>query len=373
MYMTQIAIDTPFNELPLLPPDFDFDDVEILKMVNSANLALSNLNGISKHLPNRMWLVSPMTVREAVSSSGVENINTTVADVFEAELFPELELSGAKKETSYYKEALLKGFDLIQKQGFLSTNGIIEIQKVLEPNKSGIRKIPNTKIKSGLGKDSKTIYYPPEGENVILDKLKNFEQYFNNFENDTEIDPLIKAAILHYQFEAIHPFLDGNGRTGRILIVLYLVLAQRLDVPILFISDFILKNRDFYYQVLNDVTFQKDWKSLVKYFLYAIRIQATTTGITIFKIQKQMEDFKDTLIKKNHKMLSSDLINFLFSSPMSTYESMSKALNIHKNTSSKYLNELVKYGLLDRMKYKKEVVFINTEFLKILSDPTDNN
>lgn len=368
--MTIPGIDKPFNELPLLPPDFNFDDIEVLKLVNIANLALSELNSLSKSLPNRIWLVSPLTVREAVASSGVENINTTVNDVFEAELFPGNTLNGPKKETLYYKDALLKGFDLVQKLGFINTNGIIEIQKVLEPNKAGIRKIPNTKIKSGIGENAKTIYYPPEGENVILEKLNNFEKYFNNFDNDKEIDPLIKMAILHYQFEAIHPFLDGNGRTGRILIVLYLVLARRLDVPILFISDFILKNKSFYYEVLNDVTFKKDWKSLIKYFLLAINTQAVETQITVRKIKREMLKFQSILQIKNPKMLSTDFINFLFSSPIYTYESFSKGLKIHKNTAVKYLNQLVDFGLLERSKIKKDVVFTNTRFLKLLNSPT---
>ncbi len=369
--MLQKAIDTPFNELPILPPDFNFDDVEILKMVNQANLELSKLNGLSKSLPNRMWLIAPLSVKEAVDSSGVENINTTIADVFEAELFPEKEETGPRKETLNYKNALLKGYKLVQEKGFISTNLIIEIQKELEPNKSGIRKIPGTKIQSGYGEDTKTIYYPPEGYEIILEKLKNLEDYINKEENDflRDIDPLIKMAIIHYQFESIHPFLDGNGRTGRILMVLYLVLQKRLDVPILFLSNYILKNRAEYYQVLNDVTFKQGWKSLVLYFLRAIATQAIQTIIVVLKIQTQIEEFKKVLSEKNPKMLSTDFVDTIFASPMITYESLSKDLKIHKNTASKYLNQLVKFGLLERMKYKKEVVFINQKYLDILNSP----
>jgi Fic family protein len=345
--------------------------VEILKMVNTANLALSNLNGLSKSLPNRMWLIAPLSVKEAVDSSGVENINTTVADVFEAELFPEKEEIGARKETLNYKNALLKGYELVTKKGFINTNLIIEIQKELEPNKAGIRKIPNTKIQSGYGENTKTIYYPPEGYEVILDKLKNLEDYINQEDEDfpNQIDPLIKMAIIHYQFESIHPFLDGNGRTGRILMVLYLVLKQRLDVPILFLSNYILKNRAGYYQVLNDVTFEQDWKSLILYFLYAITTQATQTNAVVLKIQIQIEKFKKVLSEKNPKLLNSDFVDTIFASPMITYESLSKDMKIHKNTASKYLNELVKFGLLERMKYKKEVVFVNQKYLAILNSP----
>ena len=369
--MPKKAIDKPYNELPPLPPDFNFDDVEILKMVNTANLALSNLNGLSKSLPNRMWLIAPLSVKEAVDSSGVENINTTVADVFEAELFPEKEEIGARKETLNYKNALLKGYELVTKKGFINTNLIIEIQKELEPNKAGIRKIPNTKIQSGYGENTKTIYYPPEGYEVILDKLKNLEDYINQEDEDfpNQIDPLIKMAIIHYQFESIHPFLDGNGRTGRILMVLYLVLKQRLDVPILFLSNYILKNRAGYYQVLNDVTFEQDWKSLILYFLYAIATQATQTNSVVLKIQIQIEKFKKVLSEKNPKLLNSDFVDTIFASPMITYESLSKDMKIHKNTASKYLNELVKFGLLERMKYKKEVVFVNQKYLAILNSP----
>lgn len=373
--MSQKAIDTPFNELPILPPDFNFDDVEILKMVNTANLALSKLNGLSKSLPNRMWLIAPLSVKEAVDSSGIENINTTVADVFEAELFPEKEETGPRKETLNYKNALLKGYKLVEEKGFININLIIEIQKELEPNKSGIRKISGTKIQSGYGKDAKTIYYPPEGYEVILEKLKNLEDYMNT-ENDDfpdQIDPLIKMAIIHYQFESIHPFLDGNGRTGRILMVLYLVFIKRLDVPILFLSNYILKYRTEYYQVLNDATFKQDWKSLILYFLQAIAIQAVKTTSVVLDIQNQMLKFRKVLLEKNPKILNSDFVDTIFTSPMITYESLSKELKIHKNTASKYLNQLAKFGLLERIKYKKEVVFVNQKYLEILNNPFENS
>lgn len=278
-------------------------------MVNTANLALAQLNGIFKQIPNTFWLISPLSIREAVASRGIENINTTVAEIFEAELFPE------EKST---------------------------------------------------GPNAKTIYYPPEDHEIIFDKLKNFENYFNDFSNDQEIDPLIKAAILHYQFEAIHPFLDGNGRTGRILIVLYLVLAKRLEVPILFISDYILKTRSEYYQVLHNTTFKKDWKSLVLYMLWVITTQALQTQNTVLKIIVEMKEFQKTLKEKNFKTGNIDFVNFIFSSPMITYESLSKGLNLHKNTASKQLNELAKHGLLKKTKYKKEVVFINHKLLEIL-------
>ena len=225
----------PFNDLPPLPPEFNFDDIDILKKVNKANIALSKLSGEAKSIPNREVLIEPLTFREAVASSEIENIHTTVDESFQDTFIVEAELKKEQKETKNYRKALLTGYELIKKNGFLNTNSFIEIQSVLEPDKPGIRKVPGIKIQN---KTTKEIFYtPPEGESLIRNLLKNYEDYFNDFSDD--IDPLIKMAVMHYQFEAIHPFLDGNGRTGRILMVLYICLAKRLDLPILFISGYI--------------------------------------------------------------------------------------------------------------------------------------
>ena len=356
------ASDQPFNQLPLLPPTCDLDDVQILKKVNTANKALARLNGASLAVPNRILLLEPLTVREAVASSGIENIHTTVSEVFQAELFPIEEAPKPQKETLHYKQALLHGHRYLLEKHFLATNGIIEIQSILEPDKPGIRKLPGTKI---ADQNTGVVYYtPPDGEERLRDYLKNFDDNYNNHTGD--VDPLIMNAILHYQFEAIHPFYDGNGRTGRILMVLHLVLSQCLDLPILFLSGYINKNRAEYYRLLRAVSSEGAWKPWILYILQAIETQALSTATTIdamlqlqVKLEVAMRQIKPVLPVK-------DLSEYLFSTPFYSRQRLADRLGKHPNSSLKYLNSLEEAGLLTSFSYKREKVFILDEFLKLL-------
>ena len=352
----------PFNELPLLPPDINLDDVEILKKVNSANIALSKLEGSSIAIPNRDLLVEPLTVREAVASSGIENINTTVAEVFQAEAFPDMKMTKGQKETLHYKDALIVGYALIKKHGFLNTNSFIEIQRMIEPNKP-IRKLPGTNLRSSA--TGEILYTPPEGEERIRQLLKNYEDYYNDFDHD--IDPLIRLAILHYQFEAIHPFEDGNGRTGRVLMVLYLILSKRLEIPILFISGYINKNRPEYYRLLNQVTADSAWKEWIFFILNAIEIQAKETAKTITDIKNMREEFKESIKTKQPKIYSADLVDYLFANPFYSQQGLSKAIGKERKTSAKYLNSLLEEKLIETFKFKREKIYFCPRLLKLLS------
>ncbi|MCL4392594.1 Fic family protein, partial [Patescibacteria group bacterium] len=324
-----ISKDVPYNSLPLIPPDFNFDDIDILKAVNEANKSLYSLKFAVMELKNPFLLVSLLSTIEARASSEIENINTTIAEVFQAELFDKKEISKPQKEVIYYKDAIIYGFNLIEQKSFLSTNDYINIQRILEPNKSGIRKLPGTKIVNTTLK--KVIYTPPENEDFIRDLLKNFELFFND--NVNTIDPLIKVSILHYQFEAIHPFYDGNGRTGRILIVLYLILQKILPYPILFISGFILENKGDYYRNLNNITFENSWKNWVIYMLDAIRIQSEVTTSIVLKIKHLQKEYEDKLNKKfvfssnTHKF-----IDYIFSTPFYTQKKATEKLHISRQT-----------------------------------------
>lgn len=255
--MNNFNPEQPYNALPQLPPSFNFDDVEILKKVNNANIALARLSGEAKSIPNRHLLIEPLSFREAVASSEIENIHTTFNDAIQATYIDESELKIEQKEIKNYREALLKGYRLVIEQEFLNTNSFITIQSILEPTKPDIRKIPGTKIQNRS--TGEILFTPPEGEDLIRKLLKNFEDYFNDTAD--EIDPLIKMAVMHYQFEAIHPFLDGNGRTGRILMVLYLCMVKRLELPILFISGYINQHKNDYFSLLSEVTHKENWKN----------------------------------------------------------------------------------------------------------------
>jgi Fic family protein len=353
----------PFNLLPFLPPKIDLDDVQILKKVNLANIALSKLEGSSLSIPNRKLLIEPLSVREAVASSGIENINTTVAEIFQAELFPGKEISKAQKETLHYKDALVAGLSFIQKLGFLHTNSFLEIQKILEPNKAGIRKLPGTSIKNSI--TGEIIYTPPEGEAVLRQLLQNYENYYNDFDDD--VDSLIKLAILHYQFEAIHPFYDGNGRTGRILMVLHLVLAKRIELPILFISGFINEHRSDYYRLLNRVTKEAAWRDWILFILNAIEVQATETAQTVTAIKQMHKEYKNTIKNKLPKIYSADLVDYLLTNPFYSQQSLSRAIDKERKTAAKYLNALLEIELIEVFKLGREKIYFCPKLLKLLS------
>jgi len=361
--MTPFSPLNPYNELPKLPPDFNFDDIQILKRVNTANIALSKLSGIAQSIPNRKLLLEPLTVREAVASSGIENINTTVEEVFQASFFDESRLTKEQKETLHYKDALLLGYELIERDGFLNTNGFINIHSVLEPNKKGLRRIPGVKIANLTS--GQTLYTPPEGEVLIRDLLKNLEVYYNDLD-DSNVDALIKIAVSHYQFESIHPFLDGNGRVGRILMVLQLILAKRLQTPILYLSGFINNNREEYYRLLRGVTSNDNWKDWVLYVLKGIEIQSLSTTTTVIKIKDLMMSYKEQIKYLLPKVYSADLIEFLFTHPFYSQKLMSEELGFSRNTSFKYLNQLSENGFLKIIKVKKENFFFSPTFLDLL-------
>lgn len=353
----------PFNDLPEIPPDINFDDTEVLKKVNMANIALSKLSGEAKSIPNRQLLIEPMTFREAVASSEIENINTTLDEAFQTVFFVESDLKKEQKETRNYKEALLKGYNIIKENNFLVTNSIIEIQSILEPTKSGIRNIPGTKIQNR--NTGEVIFTPPEGEKLLRDLLKNFENYFNDFTDD--VDPLIKMAVLHYQFESIHPFFDGNGRTGRILMVLYLCLAKRLELPILFLSGYINKNKNDYYRLLKEVTTKNNWKEWILYILNAVETQSLATTKSVTGIRELMIVYKELIKLKKPKFPVAEVIDYLFSYPYYSQNSLMKNLGIRsRKTASKYFSELREIGITEEKQYKNDKVYFCRKFHELL-------
>ncbi|MDP2642543.1 MAG: Fic/DOC family N-terminal domain-containing protein [Candidatus Peregrinibacteria bacterium] len=351
----------PNNQLPLLPTDFNYDNVAILKQVNLSNIALAKVNALAGRLPDSILLVSPLLVRESVASSQIENINTTVFEVFEAEVMSEKK-KGPAKEVLNYRDAIFAGLDLVKKRGILTTNDFVKIQSIVEPNKHGIRKL-GVKIMNDLTKE--ILYTPPEGETHIRDFLANVEEFINK--DDDGIDPLVKSAVFHYQFESIHPFLDGNGRVGRILIILYLIMAKRLDLPVLFLSGYIMKHKKSYYECLHKANSKGDLLDVIMFMLRAIEEQAEATVITIQKIEVLMNKFKSVLAKKT-VFYSHELIQLLFSKPFMTIDYLQGNMGFSaRQTASKYLTEMVKLGLFQSKKIGKSKFFYSKEFLKLLS------
>ena len=321
----------PYNDLPLLPPDTNLDDPVLLKKSIKATRSLFRLNGETMLLPNPFLLTQPLITQEALQSSEIENIHTTVEDVFEAELFEDKAL-GAQKEVVNYKEALMAGAKEVLENGILPTKTIINLQKIIEYKKQGIRKVPGTAISNQA--TGERIYTPPEGYDKLLDLLSNVENFIHDDKDD--FDPLIKAVVAHYQFEAIHPFRDGNGRIGRILLVLHLMLDKMLELPILFVSEYINKNKALYYQVLKGVTEKGEWKEYIIYMLDALETQATITHEQIIRIKDMLDDIKETIHELKMPEKLGDLI---FSYPIITITKVKEELEISRQTASGYLKK----------------------------------
>lgn len=239
----------PYNSLPLLPPSIELETKDILKAAIDANKSLAELKGIAKTIPNQSILISTLPLQEAKLSSEIENIATTNDKLYEAFASSSENYDPQTKEVLRYREALWEGYNKLNKRGLLTTNLFVEIYRRIKGTDAGIRNTPGTRIKNSKGE---ILYTPPEGEIIIREKLKNLEEFIHN--TGDNIDPLIKMALIHYQFEAIHPFTDGNGRTGRIINVLYLIQQNHLELPILYLSRFIIENKNKYYELLRNVT-----------------------------------------------------------------------------------------------------------------------
>ena len=345
-----------------IPPDFDFDDIEILKKAIKANTALAELNGLILSLPNYEILLQPLTIREAVASSEIENIRTTTIDILQAEISHEINnLSKEQKETLNYKEALLSGFQRIKKQEFLATNDLVSIQKILEPNRSGIRNQMGTVIADSKGK---VIYIPPQKENEIRDLMRSLDDFMNKKEDG--IDPLIKMAIHHYQFETIHPFFDGNGRAGRIAMILYLILAGRLRYPVLFLSGYILENKVDYYRLLQEIREKNSWKEWILFILEGVTVQSKESSHKILAISHLKKHWKEILKTNYPQIYTVEILDYLFSQAFYTQTNMSVKLSISRPTSIKYLEIFEREGLMKEKKVGRERLFYIPAFLEVL-------
>lgn len=358
----------PYNSLPMLPPSIDLKHQDLLLATLEANDAIAQLKTMltmsSRNISNTLDLLSPLFVPEAVTSSGIENIITTNNSVYFAKILEERELSPAEKEAINYTDALFKGADTIFSKGFLATNDYIDLQALLEPNKTGIRKLPGTQL---ANPNTGTVYYtPPEGEARIRQLLANFDRYFNQDAPTHEV--FARMAILHYQFEAIHPFPDGNGRTGRMLMPLYLMKQGRLPVPVLFISHYILEHRDEYYEKLRAVTSKNEWNDWILFILTATTVQAKYTCEILEKIRKAIQSVKETLKADVSKVYTSELVDFLFSRAYFTQKNFEEYLSKSPMTARKYLQILQDHRIIIKSKQtgKNRYLYITPKYINIL-------
>lgn len=350
--------DKPYNSMPLLPPDRKkIETITILKQESNARAALAELKGVARTLPNPSILINGIVLKEAKASSEIENVITTHDKLYKALTLKNEKIDGATKEVLRYREALFLGFDFIKKKGFLNTNGIIDIQKVLEKNDAGIRKNPGTVLKNDL--TDEVIYTPPDDKDAINKLMKNLEEFINV--NDDNLSPLIKMAIQHYQFESIHPFYDGNGRTGRIINVLYLQLTELLEIPILYLSGYITKNKNDYYKLLREVTVKGNWEAWILYMLKGVESTANDTIKQINQINKLFDTTVEKVKKEMPKIYSKELIELLYVNPYTKTEHIVSGLMVDRKTATKYLKSLESIGVIKSEQKWKEVIYINTK------------
>ena len=345
------------NNLPL---DIDIETKAILKKSILANKALAKLNGVAKIIPNQAILINSLILQEAKDSSEIENIITTHDELYQSSLDIS-NISHATKEVQSYSRALLKGFDLVRETSLLLTRHIVDIQQELEGNVAGIRKQSGTVLKNQA--TGEVIHTPPQEETTIRKLLDNLEQYINT--NDG-IDPLIKMAIIHYQFETIHPFYDGNGRTGRIINILYLVLNELLDLPILYLSSYIIKHKADYYRLLQEVRTKGSWEEWIIYMLEGIEQTATKQVQLINDIKELMDNTKEKLKAELPKIYSKDLLEVLFIHPYTKIDMLVDNLELHRDTASKHLKAMEKIGILNSVQIKNTRFYVNVKLFELL-------
>ena len=352
----------PYNHLPLLPPEADIETKNILRKTISAGRALAQLNVTLINLPNPTLFLDTIYLQEAKASSEVENIITTNDELYKSLVADRKIEHSATKEVLNYKEALWLGLEQLKTKPFITTNLCIKIVQCIKQNDASIRVTSGTTLSNSLGE---IIYTPPSGDQIIREKLANLEKFIN--ENIT-IDPLIKMAILHYQFEAIHPFSDGNGRTGRILLLLYLKLSGLLDTPAIYLSEYIIKNKVEYYRCLRGVTEKNEWEAYILYMLDMIEVTSNKGLKRLNKITTAMEKTAKEIKKKLPKVYSKDLIEILFRLPYTKRQHLIDENIGNLKTVGNYLIALEENGFLKSEKVGKEKLYLNQKLLEILED-----
>ena len=342
----------PYNDLPLLPPITELETRAVLKQAISANRVLANLRGLAAKIPNQGLLINSIVLQEARLSSEIENIVTTNDELYRAAANGDGKTDPHTKEVLRYREALHFGFKALRERP-LNSNLFIELVQLIKQVDIGIRAIPGTALKNDLGE---VIYTPPVGEAVIRDKLANLDQFIHA---DDGLDPLVKMAVMHYQFEAIHPFPDGNGRTGRILNLLFLVEQQLLDIPVLFLSRYIITHRQDYYAGLRGVTESQDWERWVLFMLKAVESTAQQTFEQVNRILALMEEVRERVQREAESIYSKDLVEAIFMQPYTKIAFLVEAGIAKRQTASRYLQTLAAMGILREEQVGREKYYIN--------------
>ncbi|MDP1624724.1 MAG: Fic family protein [bacterium] len=350
-------------EVQPLPPRNLNESNAVLKKLTTAHRYLAELKGVAASIPNQGILINTLALQEAKDSSAVENIITTHDELYKAQLLAASFQTAATKEVESYAEALKHGFVLVKKNRILTANHILEIQKRLEKNDAGFRKLAGTALVNDI--TGATVYTPPQDYETVVRLMDNLVEYINRSDLH-DADPLVKMAVIHYQFETIHPFYDGNGRTGRIINILYLVLEGLLSIPILYLSRYIITNKAEYYRLLQSVRDTGEWEAWILYMLDAVEKTSQETIALVEGIKNLMMDTKHRIRADHPKMYSQDLINNLFRHPYTKIEFLMNDLNISRLTAAKYLDTLARDGFLVKEKIWRANYYVNQPLFNLL-------
>ncbi len=349
------------NILEKLPLKEDLETKNVLKQLSSTSRALAELKGVARTMPNQNILINAIMINEAKSSSGIENIVTTHDEIYKAMVKP-YDISPNAKEVVDYRRAIWTGFSIIKEKGFINLSTITKIQEEIEHNNAGVRSTLGTVIKNSV--TDEIIYTPPQEKNEILDYMDNLINYINDTDG---VDPLIKLAIIHYQFESIHPFYDGNGRTGRILNILYLVLSDLLDTPILYLSKYIIKTKQEYYRLFQETRKTNNYEDWIIYMLKGIEQTSISTINVINKISDEMKRMKKELREKT-KIYSKELLEALFYEFYTRVSHIKTELNVSERTALRYLNVLEDQGFITSEKIGRERIYKNERLLDLIKN-----
>lgn len=354
--------------IPSLPLPYDLESKEVLRQLNRANRKLAELKGVAQTIPNERILISSLTLQEAKDSSEVENIVTTQDDLYRAGLDPSHQfINAATKEVLFYREAINEGFRMVRNKDILTLNDIKHIQEILEQNTAGFRTTPGTQLKRE--NDGAVIYTPLQDGIAIVQYMTNLEQFIND-DQLSQLDPLIKMAIIHHQFESIHPFYDGNGRTGRIINILYLVITGLLDLPILYLSRYITHNKGEYYRLIQAIRDKNtdnaaEWEAWILFMLRGVEVTAEDTIFLVKNIGRLMAEYKNVIRPDFGSKYNHELLNGLFYHPYTKIDHVVANMQVSRQTASKYLDRIVALGLLQKEKMGKENYYINTRLMNL--------
>ncbi|MFN2359833.1 MAG: Fic family protein [Marinobacter sp.] len=350
--------------LPTLPLESieQWETRAVLKKAAEAHRYLAEVKGVASTIPNEEILINTLTLQEARHSSEIENIITTQDDLYRAAVADEASISPATKEVQDYATALRAGFRRVRQSRLIRLDDILIIQETLEKNRAGLRKLPGTALKNQAS--GEVVYEPPQSATKIADLMENLVAYIND-DQLCDADPLVKMAIIHHQFESIHPFYDGNGRTGRIINMLYLVANDLLDLPVLYMSRYLIQTKARYYEELQAVRDTGNWEPWLVYMLEGISQTARQTIDLIGRIRELMQNTKHRMREECPKIYRQELLNNLFNHPYTKIEFVMDDLGVSRITATKYLDELVNTGLLDKTKVGRSNFYINTPLMRL--------